>query len=154
MMVSCFEEVKNAKGVLYKLKGKLSDNKEASITLVPRTKLVYMQINDNSNAYQNGTFDKTKSTFVSLSLPEAYTLCTMMSSMDLKIADLINNASRPSAQGKKKNQNDANAAEQLLVDFNQFQGENPNGSQPAMQQMYQMQPSFNNFQQPAQQYMT
>ena len=55
-----------------------------------------------SNVYQIGTFDKTKSTFVSLSLPEVYTLRTMMANMDTKINDLINNGGRPTAQGTKK----------------------------------------------------
>ena len=147
-MANCFEEVRNAKGVLYKLKGKLSDSKEASVTLVPRTKLVYMHINDQSNAYQNGTFDKTKSTFVSLSLPEVYTLGTMLTSMDPKVAALINNnVGRPTGTGRKKNPNGANDAEQLLAEFNQFQ------AQPISQQMVptSVQPAFNNYQQSYQQ---
>ena len=116
-MANCFEEVRNAKGVLYKLKGKLSDSKEASVTLVPRTKLVYMHTNDQSNAYQNGTFDKTKSTFVSLSLPAVYTLRTMLTSMDPKVAALINNnVGRPTGRGRKKNQNRVDDAEQLLAE--------------------------------------
>ena len=76
----------------------------------------------------------------------------MMANMDPEITDLINNGGRRTAQGKKKNQNNANAAAQLLVEFNQLQAENQDGSQ---HQTYPMQPAFNNCEQPAtQQYLT
>ena len=71
-MANEFEEIRSSKGALYKLRGKLSDSKEANVTVVLKTKLVYMHIDDSSNAYENEPFDKNKSRFVSLSLQEAY----------------------------------------------------------------------------------
>ena len=47
-----FEEIRKNKNVIYKLKGKLSENKEANIMVVPKTKLLYMYINDNRKAYK------------------------------------------------------------------------------------------------------
>ena len=103
----------------------MSDSKEANITVVSKTKLVYMHINDNSNACENGTFDKNKSSFISWSLQEAYKLRLMMSTMDPKVADLLN-AVRP--QGKKRKLEathdsiTASDVDSLLADFNTLQG--------------------------------
>lgn len=85
-----FEEIRNSNNVLYKLKGKLSEHKEANITIVPKTKLLYMHISDNSKAFKNGGFDKAASKFVSLSLAEALKLRSLMSTMDPKVTELIN----------------------------------------------------------------
>ena len=63
---SRFEEIRNDNGMLYKLRGKLSKNKAADITMVPRTKMAYMHINNYTNAYADGMFNKNKSKFVSL----------------------------------------------------------------------------------------
>ena len=94
-----------------------------------------MHINDNSNACENGTFDKNKSSFVSLSLQEAYKLRNMMSTIDPKVTDLLN-AVRP--QGKKRKLEathdgiTASDADTLLTDFNTLQGNGAltNGIQP------------------------
>ena len=124
-MANEFEEMRSSRGVLYKPTGKLSDSKEANITVVPKTELVYMHINDNSNACENGTFDKNKSSFVSLCLQEACKLRLMMSTMDPKATDLLT-AVRP--QGKKRKLEathdsiTASDADTLLADFNVLQG--------------------------------
>ena len=133
---------------------------------MPKTKLVYMHINDNSNACENGTFDKNKSSFVSLSLQEACKLRLMMSTMDPKVADLLN-AVRP--QGKKRKLEathdgiTASDADTLLADFNALQGNGTltNGNQQLFSVQptaanvqyaplpYETAPAFNNFQQAA-----
>ena len=101
-MTHVFEELRNANGVLYKLTGKLSDNKEANITIVPKTKLVYMHINDNTKAFPNGSFQKSLCKSVSLSNEEVTTLRSLMSTMDPKIVDLLNSA-QTTTTGKNGN---------------------------------------------------
>ena len=90
---SRFEEIRNDSGILYKLRGKLSKNKTVDITMVPRTKMAYMHINDYTNAYADGTFNKNNSKFVSLS----------MSTMDPQVLGLIQ--SNVPAAKKRKTEN-------------------------------------------------
>lgn len=116
-----FEEIRNSNNVLYKLKGKLSEQKEANITVVPKTKLLYMHINDNSKAYKNGAFDKAASKFVSLSMAKTLKLRSLMSTMDPKVTELVNSV-QPSQSGKKRKHGaddySLEAATNLLQEFN------------------------------------
>ena len=126
MAKQAWEEVHNSNGVFHKLTAKLSDGKEVSITLVPKTKLVYMHLNDNSKAYKNGSFYKSMSKCVSLSIAEAMILRTLMSSMDPKVSELTSTCSQPQGR-KRKHQGDdpSTAAEAMLAEFNSFQSQQP-----------------------------
>ena len=75
--------------MLDKLRGKLSEQKEANVTVVPKTKILYMHISDNSNAFKNGGFDKAVSKYVSLRMAEALKLHSLMYTMDLKVLFLF-----------------------------------------------------------------
>lgn len=129
-MAHVFEEIRNVNGVLYKLSGKLSEYKEVNVTIVPKTKLVYMHINDNSKAYKNGSFDKHSAKSVSLSMAEVLTLRNLISAtMDSKVTELVNSCQ---TQGKKRKlaPDDAIAAQDAwLAEFNTYQGNTATTSQ-------------------------
>ena len=92
---------------------KLSDGKEVSITLVLKTKF------DNSKAYKNGSFDKSMSKSVSLSMSEALILRTLMSSMDPKVSGLTSTCSQPLGRKRKHQRDDpSTAVEAMLAEFN------------------------------------
>lgn len=95
-----FEEIRNENGILYKLRGRLSKNKTADIVMVPKTKMAYMHINDYTNSWDDGTYDKNSSKFVSLSMREATTLRQLMATMDPQVQALIQSA--PPAGKKRK----------------------------------------------------
>ena len=97
-----FEEIRNSNNVLYKLKGKLSEYKEANVTVVPKTNLLYMHISDNSKAFKNGGFDKNASKFVSLNMVETLKLRSLMSTMDPKLTELVNSVQPPQTGKKRK----------------------------------------------------
>lgn len=122
-MAHVFEEMRNTNGVLYKLKGKLSDYKEANVTIVPKTKLVFMHISDISKAVKNGNFDKNLAKSVSLSMNEVTVLRSLLSTMDTKVQELVNSA--PQQQGKKRklepSENDVLSTDTLLAEFNAYQ---------------------------------
>ena len=97
-----FEAIRNENGNLYKLLGKLSKNKVADITLVPKTKMAYMHISDYSNAWDEGKYDKNASKFVSLNM-KASVLRQLMSGMDGPVQELIKSV--PPAAKKRKIEN-------------------------------------------------
>lgn len=99
-----FEELRNENGVLYKLRGKLSKNKMADIVIVPKTKMAFMHLNDYSNAWDDGSFDKNSSRFVSLSMTEAGVLRNLMYTMDDQVQALIN-AAPPTGKKRKSDNN-------------------------------------------------
>ena len=71
--------------------------------MVPRSKLAYMHINDYTNAYVDGTFNKNNSKFVSLSMREVTVLRQLMSTMDPQVLGLIQ--SNVPAAKKRKTEN-------------------------------------------------
>ena len=87
-----FEPIVNENGTVYKLRGRLSKNKVADISVVPKTKLAYLHINDYTNAWNEGSFDKQCSKFVSLSMKEAAVLRQLMYTMDEPVQTLIQSA--------------------------------------------------------------
>lgn len=126
MASQAWEELRNSNGALYKLTAKLSAAKEVSITLVPKSKLVYMHVNDNSKAFKNGTFDQAMSKSVSLSMAEAMVLKTLMASMDPKVTELTSTSNQPAVQGRKrKHPGDdllfSTTADAMLSEFNSYQ---------------------------------
>lgn len=148
-----WEELRNSNGLLYKLTAKLSDRKEASITLVPKTRLVYMHLNDNSKAYKNGSFDKSMSKSVSLSMAEALVLRSLMSSMELKVSELTDTCGR--AQGRKRKHEGedlsiSSATDAMMMEFNSFQGLQPQYGNEGQQQQYYAMPQFYQAKQPRQ----
>lgn len=124
MSAQSWEELRNSNGILYKLTAKSSDAKEVNITTVPKTKLIYMHLNDNSKAYKNGSFDKSLSKSVSLSMPEVMILRTLMTAMDPKVTELSNTCSQ--ALGKKRKAA-AEDSEAMLTEFNAYQGQPQQG---------------------------
>ena len=150
MATQNWEELPNSNGVLYKLTAKLSDGKEASITLVPKTKLAYMHLNDNSKAYKNGTFDKSMSKSVSLSIAEALVLRSLMLSMDTKVSELTSSSAQ--AQGRKRKQPGEDlptlsASEAMLTEFNSLQGVQSQYGNEGQHQYYSV-PQFYQAKQP------
>lgn len=121
--MEAFEEIRNSNNVLYKLRGKLSEHKEANVTVVPKTKLLYMHISDNSKAFKNGGFDKAASKFVSLSMAETLTLKlrSLMCTMDPKVTELVNSVQPQSGKKRKQTPEDSTEAANLLEEFNAYQ---------------------------------
>lgn len=95
-----FEPIANENGTVYKLRGRLSKNKMADISLVPKTKMAYMHINDYSHSWDDGVFDKNCSKFVSLSMKEVVVLRKLLSTMDEPVQALIRSA--PPVSKKRK----------------------------------------------------
>lgn len=148
--MEAFEELRNTNNVLYKLTGKLSVNKEANITIVPKTKLVYMHINDNSKAYKNGSFEKALSKSVSLSLAEALKLKRLMSTMDPKVTELVNSVQLQSGKKRKYGIDEpAEAAEAMLNEFNAYQPPANSNQQQLQAPSQGQQPTANSFGQSA-----
>ena len=69
--VSVFEELVDANGNIYKLKGKLSRWKEVNVTFLPDSEMLFVHISDIKNAFEGGKFNKAKSKSVSISIEEA-----------------------------------------------------------------------------------
>ena len=102
-----FQEMRDEGNNLYKLRGKLSKNKVVDIVIVPKTKMPYVHINDYSNAWSEGTFDKNSSKFVSLSLKEAGVLKELLMTMDDQVKALTDSApgtakTKPTSGKKRK----------------------------------------------------
>ena len=102
-MANVFEEIRNTNGVLYKLKGKLSEYKVVNITLVPKTKLAYLHMSGISKALKNNgkDFDKNLAKSVSLNMEEVGTLrgLLQLTNMDVKVQELVNSGQ---TQGRKR----------------------------------------------------
>lgn len=148
-----WEEQRNANGVLQKLTAKLSEGKEVNVTLVPKTKLVYMHLNDYSKAYKNGSFDKSLKKSVSLSVPETMILRSLMATVDPKISELISTCVQPQGR-KRKHPGEDSGAEGLANQFNvglqplppQYDYEAANQQQ--QQQQYYTVPQYQQAKQP------
>ena len=153
-----WEELRNSNGVLHKLTARLSYGKEVSITLVPKTKLVYMHLNDNSKAYKSGSFDKSMSKSVSLSMAEVMILRSLMSTMEPKVSELASICGQLQGRKRKHQGEDLStssaAAEAMLTEFNSFQGQQPFQAQCGNegvnnnQQQYYAVPQFHQAKQP------
>ena len=98
-----FEPLRNEDGTVYKLRGKLSKNKTADIAMVPKTKMAYLHLNDYTNAWKDGRFDKNCSKIVSLSMKESSVLRQLMSTMDGQVQALINSTTSVGKKRKREN---------------------------------------------------
>ncbi|MES9902546.1 MAG: hypothetical protein ABW168_07670 [Sedimenticola sp.] len=107
-MAQEFEEIRNAKGVLYKLQGKLSSSKNVNVSLVPKSKLLYFHVNDNA-----------KSKSVSISLAEALTFKGLLCTMDSKVNELLKSSTV--ANRKRKLDEGIAETEAILAQFDEYQ---------------------------------
>ena len=117
-MVNRFEEIRNENGVLYKLRGKLGRNKIVDIAVVPKSKMAYMHINDYLNSWDDGSFKKGASTFVSLSMKEADTLRNLMLTMDGHVQALVNAA--PPVGKKRKTESNTTSNDCTAIHIQQI----------------------------------